>query len=165
MLRAAMLCALSLPAWGQNTTVDDLVGEGMFGVNWADGLEAVRAKHPDGERTELDRFVHWTVTDGRSVFDVERRRKNRIQFIFVADRLGAVFLMFPSCNKVVDALTKSLGPFYETAPDPARGKPMKRRRWDGAEATIEVEPLYGDCLVMIGATRERMGSPPPDGPK
>jgi hypothetical protein len=157
MLRAAALCALSLPAWGQNTAVDDLVGEGVFGVKWNDGLEAVRATLPDGERSEIDRFVHWTVKDGRSVFDVERRRRDRIQFIFLADRLGAVFLMFPACDEVVDALTKSLGPSYETTPDAGRGAPRSRRRWDGAKATIEVEPLNGDCLVMIGATRERLG--------
>jgi len=158
MLRAAVLCALSLPAWGQNTAVDDLVGEGVFGVKWNDGLEAVRAKLPDGERSELDRFVHWTVKDGRSVFDVERRRRDRIQFAFLADRLGMVLLMFPACDEVVDALTKSLGPYDEMTPDPGRtAQRWNRGRWSGAKANIEATQYYGDCLVTIWATRERLG--------
>jgi len=37
------------------------------------------------------------------------RCRDRIQLAFVADRLGSVFVMFPDCDEVADALTESLG--------------------------------------------------------
>jgi hypothetical protein len=150
-LAPAVLCVLGFPAWGQSTAVDELFGEGVLGVKWNDGLETVRAKHPGGERSELRQFVHWTVKDGRTLFEVERRRRDTIQFAFVADRLGSVFVTFPDCDEVVGALTKSLGAYDEIAPDPGSGA-LRRNlgRWNGATGVrIAATRLFSDCSVEI----------------
>jgi hypothetical protein len=155
MLRAAVLCLLSLPACGQNTAVDELFGEGVLGVKWYDSLEAVRAIHPDGKRSEGEQIggqrpFYWTVRDARAVFEIERRRRDNIQFAFFAERLRSVFVMFSDCDEVVESLTKLLGPFDTIAPDPGSGSLRRNRgRWTGTKVNVDATRFFGDCLVTI----------------
>jgi hypothetical protein len=158
MWRTVLACAFCGPAFSQNTTVDDLVGEAVFGVKWADTLEAVKARYPTGKQSEIKPIRYWTVPDNRTVFEIERGRRDTIQFGFLGEALTVITVTMPDCIEANGALFKFLGPMSEIRPTSDNlaaasvgiALPVDLGAWTGSKASIRLVAIGNDCNLYIG---------------
>lgn len=168
--------ALSAPALGQNAKVDELVGEGVFGVAWTDTLDAVKARYPDGEQSQSEggSLIDWTIEDGRAVFEVERGERDTIRFSYLGEALTGVMVTFPDCELATEALWKFLGPIDDirsvqdvsAAASIGIAMPIDLGGWKGERALVRLTVVPGEgCTMTIGpatvapapATRSQLG--------
>ncbi len=102
--------------------VDELFGEGVFGVKWGDSFDTVKLAHPGGKTDTSNAVVTlYTVEDGRTVLQLERRRRDDIAFTFQGGQLRGISVEFPDCADVTSKLWEVLGSITEKNEQPPSG--------------------------------------------
>jgi hypothetical protein len=149
-------------AIAQTVPVDNLLGEGVFGLKWTDTLEQARAKYPGGKvQKEITNYTIYVIEDARKVFDVERNKRDTITFSFRHDgKFAGALVTFDDCAATMGALYKYLGEptTKNTIPESFSGalagipSPVDMGQWKGERANVSLIALFGpgpDCLMSI----------------
>ncbi len=172
-MRKVIACtALAVMGEGHGAELERVIGEGVFGVPWTATVEDVRSLFPDGEIEKLDSSTLYTVRDGRTIFEVERRERDTIMFGFRDDgALISVTVGLKDCASIYPRVIKFFGESDEPYnPDPNRlSTTFSMGLWrDGPFAMSLVVsigvPDYPDCTLNFGrdagtvsATAEDLG--------
>ena len=108
MLRRAAILYLAFSSSAVAAELSDAFGGPVFGVEWGAELDVVRSVHPKGKKFDSFGVVRYEVRDGRTLFDIERREKDKITFAFDAEgRLTAIGANFKfSTETYGELLTK-----------------------------------------------------------
>jgi uncharacterized protein YuzE len=75
-------------------SIQDVFGEGVFGIKWGDSLESIKNKYPKVERKELGEIVWLELEDSREVLGI-KRQDQKLHFSFDSEnRLIGVAVYF-----------------------------------------------------------------------
>ena len=92
---ATLMLLFSANLYGDNIT--EVFGEGIFELTWGVKLSDVQVTFPNGKKKTKFGILSYDVKDGRSLFGIERKPKDKISFIFNAEKkLFAVNIDFPA---------------------------------------------------------------------
>jgi hypothetical protein len=122
--------------------VDELFGEGVFGVTWGMTLDQVRSIHPNGASPKYSLPIApiYEMQDARPVLEIPRHKKAKISFIFHEDqRLVGISVDFPDCAILSAKLFSILGP-----PDST----FAGSEWYTEDLYISVNN-FPECYMMI----------------
>jgi hypothetical protein len=76
--------------------INDVFGEGVFDLQWGASLADVKKAFPNGEVKDFGGIIYYVINDGRTLFGIERIKKNYIRFGFdAAGRFHGVAIEFP----------------------------------------------------------------------
>jgi hypothetical protein len=113
-MRRFLLLALFLisqPAFSGE--VAKLYQEGAFGAKWGDSIERLKEIIPAGKRESYKDVILYVTRDGRTLFDVERKKNAFITFGFdPQQRFNSVAIDFQieDYHQILDNLDKQFGP-------------------------------------------------------
>jgi len=108
LLLAALL--ISQPVYSGE--IGSLYGEGGFGLKWGDTIENIKKAFPSGKRETYKKVVMYVTRDGRSLFDIDRKRNAFITFGFDPEqKLNSIAIDFQieDYDKLLDNLDAKFG--------------------------------------------------------
>lgn len=148
MIRAMLALAVCFPLHAQDSIIDEISGESVFGVKWTDTIESVMKRYPNGEPSSLGTIRYWTVPDFRPVFGIDRRERDFIRFGFAGPTLGQVTVSFADCAVVAKTFLKYAGLRADSqilGVDTA-----KLGTWNSKTIWGHLQETSGNCLANIG---------------
>jgi hypothetical protein len=155
-LALTLVSATSLSALAQNRFVDELIGEGLFGVKWGATLDEVKAIHPGGTTTIFDGVTFgYEVESDRTIFELERRPDDKISFGFAGNSLANISVVFPDCVLLFIKLQEYVGaPTVAQKLDPQRTELiMEGGEWRGSSVVVNAlmvaQGLGLECTLIV----------------
>jgi len=76
------LLILIFPLSANAGQIQDIFGEGIFGVKWGASLEKVKSQFPEGKSSSKYGVLRYKIKDGRKLFGLERSTSDTITFSF-----------------------------------------------------------------------------------
>ncbi|MFC1626427.1 hypothetical protein ACFL19_01850 [Pseudomonadota bacterium] len=119
---------IAVPSFSDAKTMLEIFGHGVFDTSWGMSIDEVKAIHPSGKTQEVFGTTRYFITDGRSLFGIEREKNSFIGFVFGTDeKLIGVSIGMPSGTgsfaKTQTSITTSIG-VESKAVDNSAGVPI-----------------------------------------
>jgi hypothetical protein len=125
----------------------------IFGVKWGSNQQQVSTVFPKGKSKKQFGIQIYTVRDGRTLFGVERKPNNYIQFVFNADgQMHGVNIEFPNgadgYGTVLNKLNTYFGP-HTFHPENKSATVVEWPQDDGFKITLGYIPkMFGAEIVF-----------------
>jgi hypothetical protein len=135
--------------------VDELFGDGVFGVTWQMTLDDIRTLYPDGKLSphSLSVAPMYEIQDSRTVLEIERHKRAKISFLFYeSGTLMGISVDFPNCPELTGKLLSILGPPQSLPPKNLRGHflgAMGFGQWHSDSVSVSTQSMGLDCSLMI----------------
>jgi len=171
MAAAATAVILLTTGLASAKLINDIFGGGLLDVQWGMTLDQVKSVHPGGKSNNLLGRTQYYITDGRTLFGIERDKDAFINFIFSADgKLSEISIKMPDgwgdLPRIKASITSSIG--VEPA-SVMNSDNMPVTRWDDGSGIridlMEAPGMFTRNVIMFieklpaptDATKESLG--------
>lgn len=91
-----VMVMIFIPQQSYAGKIADTFSDGIFSVPWGSTIEEVQKKFPDGKMEKPLATVHYSIKDGRRIFNIPREDDNAMTFLFNSEgHLNSASIEFP----------------------------------------------------------------------